>query len=675
MKFVLAILTFAFFAPSFGQIPSDSIDWNTISIEELMNLKVTVAGKTSSEIKNTPGIITVISADDIKNNQCRDLIDVFNMVPGFAIAKDDDFISFTSRGLYSFEGRALFLLDGHQLSDLYFGSFVLGNELPVHLIEKIEIIRGPGSVIYGGTAELTVINIITKEGKTIDGIDLALRYGQLGSQTGHQDIAINAGKVIGDFDISLLTSYSEGIRSGGSGSFLYGGNAVYNHNETSAGNNNSLIAFKTSYKNNTNLQINYTASRINELFAFDLDPVNPDPTNNVFANMAEVYRSDRVNYNGFYNLNSSIDHKIIKNNFTIQPSIQHQYNHPFTKPNGESVSIQRIKPALLGIYKLHFGEFLVGGEYFNDLSRIKKVDDEPQKYFLRTSINEEGKNTLDIYNYAFYSNLKINFLQDAPIKGTINGGLRVDKNELFDAQISPRIGVNFYGDKFYTKLLFNKAFRAPLAGNNIYSRYGLNPDTTKYSRPKNGVTPEHLTSYEIEGSYNFTKHLSLTMNVYYQYITDIIEFRYNPDNSDLYSDNGGKIGTKGIEAELKYKTKKWNIKWNYSFMKPVFFAHKNNFASAYNDALGGETYITPDAIDGVSTRNKLLAVPSSKTFFSSSYRISKTITVNFNSLFLSNIWLDNGDLTSRKIDPQLILGSNISYQKIRLPLPLPYMTC
>ena len=136
-----------------------------MTIEDLMNAKVTVSSKYEESIRESPNVISVISKDDIKKNHCRDLIDVFNMVPGMIITKDEDHSALSSRGLYGYEGRTLFMIDGLQLSELYFGTFPIGNAIPVHMIERIEIIRGPGSVTYGGTAELSVINIITKKEK------------------------------------------------------------------------------------------------------------------------------------------------------------------------------------------------------------------------------------------------------------------------------------------------------------------------------------------------------------------------------------------------------------------------------------------------------------------------------------------------------------------------------
>jgi outer membrane receptor for ferrienterochelin and colicin len=88
-----------------------------LSLEEMMNLKISIASKSDESIREAPGIFTVITADNINRNHCRDLIDVFNMVPGLAIAQDVSDFALVSRGLYGFEGRTLIMLNGMQLTE------------------------------------------------------------------------------------------------------------------------------------------------------------------------------------------------------------------------------------------------------------------------------------------------------------------------------------------------------------------------------------------------------------------------------------------------------------------------------------------------------------------------------------------------------------------------------
>ena len=89
------------------------------------------------------------------------------------------------RGLWGQEGKILLLIDGKEMNEQLYSTIQLGHEFPVELIERIEVVRGPGSVIYGGNAELAVINVITRgvQGST-DALSRAT-YGQLGTTYGH----------------------------------------------------------------------------------------------------------------------------------------------------------------------------------------------------------------------------------------------------------------------------------------------------------------------------------------------------------------------------------------------------------------------------------------------------------------------------------------------------------
>jgi outer membrane receptor for ferrienterochelin and colicins len=74
--------------------------------------------------------------------------------------------------LDDYGNRALQLVDGHTLNDNIYGTFFLGQDfgIDLDLVKKIEFIRGPGSARYGSTAVFGMVNIITKEGREINGL-------------------------------------------------------------------------------------------------------------------------------------------------------------------------------------------------------------------------------------------------------------------------------------------------------------------------------------------------------------------------------------------------------------------------------------------------------------------------------------------------------------------------
>jgi outer membrane receptor protein involved in Fe transport len=78
-----------------------------------------------------------------------------------------------------FEGRFDLMIDGKEMNELLFSTLQLGNEFPVELIERVEVVRGPGSVIYGGSAELSVVNVITRGLQGATDATAHLVYGQM----------------------------------------------------------------------------------------------------------------------------------------------------------------------------------------------------------------------------------------------------------------------------------------------------------------------------------------------------------------------------------------------------------------------------------------------------------------------------------------------------------------
>ena len=133
-------------------------------LEELMNTPISVATKTVQSFPESPGSITVITSEEIERRGARDLIDILNFVPGLEVGFDiTGTYGVAVRGVWGNEGKVLVLLDGIELNDDMYASFQYGHHIPVEIIERIEIIRGPGSIIYGGAAELAVISITTKK--------------------------------------------------------------------------------------------------------------------------------------------------------------------------------------------------------------------------------------------------------------------------------------------------------------------------------------------------------------------------------------------------------------------------------------------------------------------------------------------------------------------------------
>ncbi len=152
-----------------------------MSLKELMDVEVgtvTTASKYEQKTTEAPSSVTIITAEEIELYGWRTLADVLRSVKGFYTSYDRAYEHLGVRGFClpgDENSRVLILLDGFRMNENVRGHSGIGEDflLDVDLIDRIEIVRGPGSSLYGANAIFGVINIITKKGKDIDGFEIS----------------------------------------------------------------------------------------------------------------------------------------------------------------------------------------------------------------------------------------------------------------------------------------------------------------------------------------------------------------------------------------------------------------------------------------------------------------------------------------------------------------------
>lgn len=143
---------------------------------------VSGVSKYQQAIRRAPAGVTVFSAADIKNNGWRTLADALRAAPGLHV-RDDRFYNYTgTRGFTrggDFNARTLVLLDGHRLDDPIYQQGAIGTDfiLDMDLVDRIEVITGPGSSVYGSNAFYGAVNVIPKTGRDIAGAQLGVALG------------------------------------------------------------------------------------------------------------------------------------------------------------------------------------------------------------------------------------------------------------------------------------------------------------------------------------------------------------------------------------------------------------------------------------------------------------------------------------------------------------------
>lgn len=142
-----------------------------MSIEQLMNVKVSILGPSQS-VSKSPAAVSVITADDIKRSGAQNIPEALRLVPGLDVAQIDSAQWAVSiRGFNSeFANKLLVLEDGRSLYEPLFGGVAWdAQDTMMDNIDHIEVVRGPGATLWGANAVNGVINIITKSAQDTQG--------------------------------------------------------------------------------------------------------------------------------------------------------------------------------------------------------------------------------------------------------------------------------------------------------------------------------------------------------------------------------------------------------------------------------------------------------------------------------------------------------------------------
>lgn len=145
----------------FSQVDTLKRGIDELSMEELLGLKVYSASKKIELLKDAPSIISILNSQDIIKTGAITLIDVLKYIPSLEVSMGSDGnYRLALRGSRK-DGNILVMINGQQMNDFYNGRALY--DIPADLIERIEVIRGPGSALFGTNALSGVINIFTIE--------------------------------------------------------------------------------------------------------------------------------------------------------------------------------------------------------------------------------------------------------------------------------------------------------------------------------------------------------------------------------------------------------------------------------------------------------------------------------------------------------------------------------
>ncbi len=166
-----------------------SADSPPTPLDDLLNARISASAKYEQPVRDVPASTTIITAEEIERYGFETLPDVLNSIRGLYISYDRNYSYLGVRGfspISDYNNRLLVLIDGHSINEPVFGSAAVGTDLVVDLdsVERIEFVRGPGSVIYGTGAMFGVLNVVMKKSDGTPTASATARAGSAGFRSG-----------------------------------------------------------------------------------------------------------------------------------------------------------------------------------------------------------------------------------------------------------------------------------------------------------------------------------------------------------------------------------------------------------------------------------------------------------------------------------------------------------
>ena len=532
---------------------------------------IEIATGIKTQIYKAPAVASVYTAEQIKNMGATDIDDILETVPGLHVSRlaNSYLPIYSFRGVHSiYNPQVLMLINGVPITNTFLGNRNqnwLG--MPVEAIARIEVIRGPGSAVYGADAFSGVINIVIKNADDIVRNEIAFRAGNQSTRDSWISIADNSGplKYALTFEYHKTDGSDKTITADTQTRLdnIFGSNASHAPGPLSLGTENVDFRGEINYQQWTlraGLQ-KRTGGGLGVGLAEALDPT---------ANKA----SDRWNLDINYK-------KVLSEHFTLDvqgtyfDSSQEVKNDYIIYPAGTVLGEGKLYPeGFIGnpeVYERHTRFNSAGlytgienhsvrfglGYHKGDLYKVK----ESKNFSLGPDGNAipPGSPVVDVSDTDFvflketYRENHYGFIQDIwnfANDWELTAGLRFDDYSDFGSTTNPRLALVWSTTlNLSTKLLYGKAFRAP----SFAERGNINNPVVLGN---SNLKPEEMETVELAFDYHPQSGFGAIWSFYRYKWTDIIQFVPDAgENSKTAQNHGGQDGY-GAEIEVNWQINK-----------------------------------------------------------------------------------------------------------------------
>lgn len=500
----------------------------SMSLEDLGEIKINVvvaASKYEQKTTEAPSSVSVVTQEEMKLYGYRTLADILASLQGFNVTYDrnNSYLGVRGLSLGDFNSRVLLLIDGHRMNNNLTDSADIGNEflLDADLIDRVEVIRGPGSVLYGNNAFFAVINVITRKGGQVNGVEASGEYGEFDTFK----FRVTAGKAFTN-GVSLLLS----------GSY---------YNSEGA----DLLGFNPGPLSGANpwVSTNMDAENYGQFFGsvsygdFALEggydrreKVDPTALNYTIFNDSRSRTVEQRSY---------ADIKFTHEFPDMADMTARLYYDRYDLKTGDPVYFN----APIGFF-----QDVQAGEWWGaELQLNKKLW---QKHELSAGAEyRDDFRQYDVYGISTSRQSYGVFAEgDFALRDDLhfNAGARYDQVGDFDPAVSPRLGLIYHPyEKSTFKVLYGTAFRAP--------NFREISDSTILGGASSLNSPETIDSYELVYEQGIGEHLRSSVSGFYNRMNGLIVFQkgtYNNVDADTRGMELALEGTwaKGVRGRASY---------------------------------------------------------------------------------------------------------------------------
>ena len=609
---------------------------------------ISIATGYKQTVSAAPAVASVISAADIKEMGASDIDDVLESIPGLHVSRSTQsyFPIYTFRGIYSnFNPQVLLLIDGIPQTNLFTGgkNFVWGG-MPVEAIDRIEIMRGPGSAIYGADAFAGVISIITKDGQNgLNGSDLGVKYGSFDSKSlfGHYQHRWGNSSLYAALQYYTTDGQRE-IIDADQQSYL----------DEIVGTDASLAPGAVSLpRENVDLNIAYTISNLEVKAGYQgRRDMGLGAGISQALDASGRYKSDRFQLGfdlSFPELQNGLDLNISGSYLDVsQENDQDAYlfppgsTGPFLGEGGEP-NLDVFEHGVIGnpeVFErhtrlnatLHYSELsdhdltLGVGYYYGDLYKVREkknyCTDLESCNFIREQLESDRLADVTDTKFVFLREgdreNQYFYLQDVYSISNdwqLTAGIRYDNYSDFGETINPRLALVWStSNDLTTKFLYGEAFRAP-----AFAETRAINNTSALGNPD--LEPETLKSYELVFDYEVNYSLDFVFNTFYYEWDDIILFVPDASGGTSTAQNFGRQTGYGAEFETRWSPSRTvEVLANYAWQKSTNTrldvasanAPENQFYVRLDWEVATDTYLNLQS-NWVMGRNREISDPRS----------------------------------------------------------------